>query len=135
MRYLINILISIAALTIFSTSGMSSSDLIEKSIVRIEVKEPGPVRITQAFVYREDGLSVVRGEAAFPIWKSFGIFSGHIDIDIVSPGNVALKKHNVPLVRKRIPKRRGRRAFFISRLETELSKGAIVRIAYHMGNH
>ena len=122
-------------LTIVSACTTFSPTLVEQGIVRTEIKETKPVRITQASVYREDGVTVVRGEAAFPAWQSFGISTGHIDIDVVVPGNDTLKTRNVSPISKRIPNKRGRRAFFVSRFESKLPKGAVLHISYHDGTH
>lgn len=135
MQSLARIVTSVMTLSIVSACAMFPPTLLEQGIVRTEIKESNPVRITRATVYREDGMTVVRGEAAFPAWQSFGIFTGHIDIDIAIPGNDVLKKRNVSLIRKRIPKERGRRAFFVSRFSIEPPKGTIVRVTHHEGTH
>lgn len=108
-----------------------SPTLIEQGIVQIDIKESNPVRITQVTVKREDGMMVVRGEAAFPVWYWFGNFTGHIAIDVVSPGSDAIKKRNLSLIRKRIPKKRGRKAFFVSNFAFDPPKGTVIHVAYH----
>lgn len=105
--------------------------LIEQGIVQTDIKESNPVRITQVTVKREDGMMVVRGEAAFPVWYWFGNFTGHIDIDVVSPESDVLKKRNLSLIRKRIPKKRGRKAFFVSIFAFDPPEGTIIHVAYH----
>lgn len=129
------ILTGLVALTVVSACAMSSPTLVEQGIVRTKIKESHPVRITRATVYREDGKIVVSGEAAFPAWQWFGVFRGHIDIDIIVPGNETLKTRNVSLIRKRIPKKPGRRAVYMSKFEGELPKGTIVQVSYHEGSH
>ena len=114
---------------------MFTPDLIKQGIVRTDIEESEPVQVTHATVYREDEITVVRGEAAFPPWYSFGIFSGHIDLDIVLPAGKVIQRRNVSLVRKRLPKKRGRRAFFVSRFAIDPPKGTIVRVSYHQGLH
>lgn len=135
MRNSAKFLCSIAVFAIVSACVQFTPTLNEQGIVRTEIQESKPVSITHATVYREDSMTVVRGEAAFPPWNLFGHFTGHIDLDIAFPDGKVIEKHDVPLVRKRIPKKRGRRAFFVSRFNDDPPKGTIVRIAYHHGNH
>lgn len=108
-----------------------SPSLIEQGIVQTKIKESDAIRITQVTVYREDGMTVVRGDAAFPAWKPFKQFFDHVDIDVVAPEGTISEKRRSSLIRKRIPKKRGRRAFFISRLSFDPPRGTIVQVAYH----
>ncbi len=133
MLGLTKVLTCLSMFTIISACSLPSPTLVEQGIVRIEIKESNPIHITRVTAYREDAMTVVRGEAAFPMWKSFGIFSGHIDIDIAIPGNEVLQRRNVALVRTRIPKKRGRRAIFRSKFEFDFPKGTVANIAYHVG--
>lgn len=142
MRSMTKALTSLVTVAVVSACAVPSPTLVEQEIVRTEIEESYPVRITRATVYREDGKIVVSGEAAFPAGQWFGAFRGHIDIDVVVPGKETLKTRNVSLIRMRIPKKRGRRATFvsrravyISRYEGELPKGTIVKVAYHEGSH
>lgn len=105
--------------------------LIEQDIVQTNIKESNSVRITQVTVKREDGMMVVRGEAAFPAGNRLGYSTGHIDIDVVAPGSDVLKKRNLSLIRKRIPKKRGRKAFFVSNFAFDPPKGTVIHVAYH----
>lgn len=125
------VLSGLLALSMVSACAPLSPTLIEQKIVQAEIKESSPVRITQVTVKREDGMMVVRGEAAFPVWNWFGYFTGHIDIDVIAPGSDVLKKRNLSLIRKRIPKKRGRKAFFVSNFAFDPPKGTIVQVAYH----
>ena len=127
------ILTGVLMLSMVSACAPLSPTLSEQGIVQTEIKESSPVRITQVTVNREDGMMVVRGEAAFPVWNWFGYFTGHIDIDVVAPGSDVLKKRNLSLIRKRTPKKRGRKAFFVSIFEIDPPKGTIVQVAYHRG--
>ena len=131
MRILPKILTLVLVFSIVSACAIFSPTLIEQGVVRTEIKESSPVRITRVTVNREDGMMVVRGEAAFPAWKSFGYFTGHIDIDVVIPGLSVLKKRNLSLIRRRIPRKRGRKAFFVSKFLIDPPMGTIVQVAYH----
>lgn len=109
--------------------------LVEEGIVKIDIEETRPVRVFLATVYREDEQTVVRGEARFPVWVQFGMFRGHIDIDLAVPNGENIKKRNIRLVRKKIPKKSGRRASFVARFPDDLLTGTIVHISYHEGTH
>ena len=135
MRNSVKILCLFTVFAIVSACVQFTPTLSEQGIVRTEIQESKPVSITHATVYREDSMTVVRGEAAFPSWNSFGHFTGHIDLDIAFPNGNMIERRNVSLIRKRIPKTRGRRAFFVSRFSDDPPKGTIVRISYHDGKH
>lgn len=135
MRSLIGVLSRLAPMMLVSACTLFAPTLVEQGVVRMDVKESEPVSVKHATVYREDGMTVVQGEAAFPPWVAFGHFTGHIDIELDLPNGEVVKKQNVRLIRKRIPKKRGRRAYFISRFALNPSLGTIVHVAYHDGRH
>ncbi len=135
MRPIPRNLISLAILAIVPACASFPPTLVEEGIVKIDVEE---TRLVQAFnttVNREDEQTVVRGEAKYPIWVQFGTFRGHMDIDLAVPNGEAIKKRDIQLIRKRIPKKSGRRAFFVARFPVDPLKGTIVRIRYHEGTH
>lgn len=132
-RTLSKLLTGVLLLSMGSACALPSPTLSEKGVVQTEIKESSPVRITNVTVRRVDGMMVVRGEAVFPIWHWFGKFTGHIDIDVVAPGSDVLKKRNLSLIRKRIPRKRGRKAVFVSNFEFDPTKGTIVQVSYHRG--
>lgn len=131
MQVLPKLLIGVLAFGFVSACASLSSPLIEQGIVQTEIKESSHARITRVTVKREDGMMVVRGEAAFPAWNTLGYFTGHIDIDVVAPGQDVFKKRNLSLIRKRIQKKRGRKAIFVSKFEIDPPKGTTVQVAYH----
>tara|TARA_R110000868_G_scaffold107438_1_gene293991 strand:- start:14832 stop:15257 length:426 start_codon:yes stop_codon:yes gene_type:complete len=128
-------LIALSTLGLVSACGLFPPTLVEQDIVRLEIEKTQPIWVSTASVYMEDDKTVVRGEARYPMGAHFGFFSGHIDIDLTLPNGEVFKKRNVRLIRKRIPKRSGRRATFVSRFPLDPSKGTIVHIEYHLGEH
>tara|TARA_R110002110_G_scaffold106809_1_gene267600 strand:+ start:76 stop:501 length:426 start_codon:yes stop_codon:yes gene_type:complete len=128
-------LVALSTLGFVSACGSFPPTLVEQDIVRLEIEKTQPVWVSTASVYREDDNTVVRGEARYPMGTHFGIFSGHIDIDLTLPNGEVFKEQNVRLTRKRIPKRSGRKASFVSRFPVNPSKGTVVHIEYHLGDH
>ena len=135
MNSSVGVLIGVAPLILVAACALFSPNLVEQGTVRLDIKESKPVSVTHVTAYHEGGITIVRGEAAFSPWVAFGHFIGHIDIEIDSPGSEVLKKRYVPLMRKRLPKKRGRRANFISRIAFEVSKGTTIKVSYHEGDH
>lgn len=134
MRVFQKVLFGIVIFSTVSACARFSPSLIEQGIVQTEIGKSDSIRITRVTVYREDGMTVVRGEAAFPAWKPFGRFTGHIDIDIVAPEGDVLKKRSTSLIRKRRPRKRSQRAYFVSRFAIDPPKGTIVQVAYHQAS-
>ena len=135
MRIILKTLLSLSILAGVAGCGLFPPTLVDEGIVKIDIVESRPVWVSRVTVYREDNLTVVRGEAQYPTGVHFGLFRGHIDIDFILPGGKTVKKRDIRLVRKRIPKRSGRKAAFISRFSIEPPYGTIVRVAYHPGTH
>ena len=128
----------LAALPIVATASACVSlpqSLVEKGVVTIDTEQTGRIYVSSVRVYRDGGETVIRGEARHPISKQFGTFNGHIDIDLTLPDGESMRKHKVGLVRKKVPKTRGRRAAFVARFAVEPPKGTIVRVVYHDGPH
>ena len=125
----------VAPVILISGCAPFSPSLVEQGRVEIKIEESEPVSVTRATVYRGNGMTVVRGEARYPVRKLHGIFKGHIDIDLTLPNGEVFKERNVRLTRKRIPKKRGRKASFVSRFPVDLPKGTVVHIGYHVGAH
>lgn len=109
--------------------------LVEQGVVTFDIRQSEPVRITSATAYREDGEIVIRGTAAFPTLRSYGVFSGHVDMEIAMPNGERIFRNNVPVNRKRIPKVRGRKAYFVTRVKFDPPKGTVVYLTYHHGPH
>ena len=128
-------LIALSALALVSACGLFPPTLVEQDIVRLEIEETRPVWVSTASVYRDNDETVVRGEARYPMGTHFGFFSGHIDIDLMLPNGEVFKERNVRLTRKRIPKRSGRKATFVSRFPVDPPEGTVVHIGYHVGPH
>jgi len=128
-------LIALSTLGLVSACGSFPPTLVEQDIVRLEIEKTRPVWVSTTSVYREDDNTVVRGEARYPMGTHFGIFSGHIDIDLTLPNGEVYKEQNVRLTRKRIPKRSGRKASFVSRFPVDPPKGTVVHVGYHVGDH
>ena len=135
MRSLIRTLSGLTIVMLVSACAITVPNPVEPEIVQIEVKSSFPISITQAYVYRHDGKTILRGEAAFPTWRWFGNFTGHIDIEVSVPGSDAVKMNNISLTRMRIPKKRGRRAIFVSKIADSPTNGTIVHVSYHEGEH
>lgn len=122
-------------LTLVSACALFPPSLIEQGVVTVDIEKTQPVYVSHATVYREAGETVVSGEARFPIWVRYGMFRGHIDVDVASPNGDVLKQHEIKVVRRRIPKVAGRRAGFSTRFSVPPVQGTIVHIAYHEGKH
>jgi len=135
MRSIAKITIILSMAGSVTGCGLFPPTLVDEGIVKTEIVNSRPVSVSSANVYREDNLTVVRGEARYPMGVHFGMFSGHIDIDFILPSGKSVQKHDIRLTRKRIPKRIGRKAVFISRFSVDPPRGTIVRIAYHIGGH
>ena len=108
---------------------------IQVERVRIDIEKSEPVSVTRATAYRTGGITVIQGEAGYPITTHYGNFRGHIDIDLTLPNGEVFKTRNVAITRKRIPKKRGRKATFSSRFSVDPPKGTVVHIRYHAGPH
>lgn len=121
---------AIATSAVLAACSMFTPTLVEQGIVKFEIQKSSPVSITSATAYREGNETVIRGIAAFPSTVCCGHFTGDIDVDIRLPDGEVVKKHDVPLRCMRVPKQRGRRAFFVIRLDREFSKGTVIRVAY-----
>lgn len=107
----------------------------ERGVVRVEIQKSEQVRITSASVFDEGGRTVVRGEARFPVTSINRFFSGHIDVTMRLPNGRVIKHSEVGLTMKRIPKRRGRQARFVSKFPPKPPIGTVVQISYHTGVH
>lgn len=127
--------IRLAPVLLVSACALFPPSLVEQGIVRMDIGKSKPVSVKKATAYLEDGTTIVRGEAAFPSSSTSRHFTGHIDIKIVMPDGKVTAKNNVKLFPKRIPKKRGRRAFFVSKIDFEASEGAVVHVTYHSGVH
>jgi hypothetical protein len=127
--------IRLAPVLLISACALFPPSLVEQGIVRMDIGESKPVSVRRATAYLEDGTTIVRGEAAFPSSSTSRHFTGHIDIKIVMPDGKVTAKNNVKLFPRRIPKKRGRRAFFVSKFDFEASEGTVVHVTYHNGAH
>lgn len=128
-------LVALSTLGLVSACGLFPPTLVEQDIVKLDIENTRPVWVSRASVYMEDDKTVVRGEARYPMGTHFGFFSGHIDIDLTLPNGEVFKERNVRLTRKRIPKRSGRKASFVSRFPVNPPRGTVVHIGYHLGDH
>lgn len=135
MNSLLRKLIALTALGFVSACGTFPPTLVEQDIVRLDIEKTLPVSVSTASVYMEDGKTVVWGEARYPMGTHFGFFSGHIDIDLTLPNGEVFQEENVRLTQKRIPKKSGRKAFFVSRFPVNPTRGTIIHIEYHVGAH
>lgn len=124
-----------APLLLVSACTLFPPTLVEQGSVRIDIEKSEPVSVTRATAYRTGGITVIQGEAGYPITTHYGNFRGHIDIDLTLPNGEVFKTRNVALTRKRIPKKRGRKATFSSRFSVDPPKGTVVHIRYHAGPH
>ncbi len=127
--------IRLAPVLLISACALFPPSLVEQGIVRMDIGESKPVSVRRATAYLEDGTTIVRGEAAFPSSSTSRHFTGHIDIKIVMPDGKVTASNNVKLFPKRIPKKRGRRATFVSKFDFEASEGTVVHVTYHNGAH
>lgn len=127
--------IRLAPILLVSACALLPPTLVEQGIVRMDIGKSKPVSVKKATAYLEDGTTIVRGEAAFPSSSTSRYFTGHIDIKIVMPDGKVTAKNNVKLFPKRIPKKRGRRAFFVSKIDFEATEGTVVHVTYHSGVH
>lgn len=109
--------------------------IVAARTVKIEILKSSPVSITWATISREGNDAVIHGIARFPTWVAFGKFAGHVDIDVVLSNGETITRHDVRLVPKRIPKIRGRKAFFVARLATDIREVTILRIKYQDATH
>ena len=125
----------IAAILILAACSSVQTNLVETGSVKLDIKKSHPVRISNATVYQEVGRIVIRGEARYPIFVDFGMFPGHVDIEVELPNGSTIERHSVRLVLKRIPKKSGRRASFTTSFQLELPKNTAIRIAYDEGTH
>lgn len=135
MRKKFRCLLALPVLVSLVGCGLTTPSLTEQGIVKVEAAKSRPVWISTTHVYRENNETVVRGEAKHPMSSHFGTFGGHIDVEFILPDGKTITKQDIRLVRKRIPKRRGRRAVFVSRFDFNPPRGTIARIAYHNGAH
>ncbi|MDC3346970.1 hypothetical protein OAW32_00055 [bacterium] len=127
--------IRLAPILLVSACALFPPSLVEQGIVRIDIGKSKPVSVKKATTYVDDGTTVVRGEAAFPSSSFSRHFTGHIDIKIALPDGKVIAQNNVKLFPKRIPKKRGRRATFVSSFDVELPKGTVVHVTYHDRRH
>tara|TARA_R110000787_G_scaffold253717_1_gene359083 strand:- start:1075 stop:1494 length:420 start_codon:yes stop_codon:yes gene_type:complete len=135
MKPISRILIVFPLLSMLAGCGLFPPTLVDQGVVKIEIQESEPVRVSSATAYRDDGLTVVRGEARFPSWVRHGIFKGHIDIGLILPNGEITNKYDIQLRPRNRPRMHGRRASFISRFDIDPPRGTIARIGYHDGAH
>lgn len=110
--------------------------LDESGVVELKIssRDKSP-RIFMVSAYRISGGMEVRGQLGYPIRNWFGMFPGHVDLTIKSPGKKEFTIHDFAVVRKRIPKKRGRTGFFVARVATDTPKGTRVTVEYSDEKH
>tara|TARA_R110000787_G_scaffold94150_5_gene196745 strand:+ start:511 stop:930 length:420 start_codon:yes stop_codon:yes gene_type:complete len=108
----------------------------EAGIVEIAVvqKEHSPA-IYFVYAYRASDEIVVRGRLKHPVWSWFGMFPGHIDLTVNRPDAKRITLHDIAVHPRRIPEKRGREAFFVARLATDIPVGTELAVEYTEEDH
>lgn len=89
----------------------------------LSIGQDRSVQVSKVSVTREDGMITVRGDARFPSSVAFGIFRGHIDVNVDIPGEKGFTLHNVKLNRRRLPRKHGRTAYFVAHIPMQSQPG------------
>ena len=135
MNSISKILIALPVLGTVAGCGLFPPTLVDQGIVKVDIQKTRPISVSTATVYRDDGQTVVRGEARFPTWVQHGIFRGHIDVVLALPDGEIVSQHDIRLTPRNTSGAHGRTATFISRFDIELPQGSTASIQYHDGTH
>lgn len=110
--------------------------LDEAGIVEIEISQKDkPPRVYFVHAYRSSGETVIRGRLKYPVWSWYGMFPGHIDLTFSPLHGEKTTLHDVAVIPKRIPKKRGREAFFVGRIATDIPEGTRIIVEYSEKKH
>lgn len=126
-------IIAARLLSLLLLSGCSafSPTLDETGIVAFEIiQRESPPDISFVRAIRSSKKTVIRGQLKYPTWIWFKTFPGHMDITIEPLEGEKNTMHDVAIIRKRLPKKRGREAFFVARYGANVAKGTRVTVEY-----
>ena len=126
----------LVSLFILPGCSLFSPTLNETGVVDVEIiRRESPPRISHVSVYRSSDKIVIRGLVKYPDWTWFKTFLGHMDITVKPPEGEIITMHDVAVVPKRLPKKRGREAFFVARVGADTPKGTRITVEYSDEKH
>ena len=85
--------------------------------------------------YRSSDKTVIRGQLKYPVWTWFKLFPGHVDVTVEPPGDEKITMHDIAIIRKRLPKKRGREAYFVARVASDAPRGTRITVEYSDKKH
>lgn len=135
MNFILRTLIALPVLGTVAGCGLFPPTLVDQGIVKVDIQKTRPISVSTATVYRDDGQTVVRGEARFPPWVRHGIFRGHVDVELLLPDGEIVSQHDIRLTPRNRSGEHGRKATFISRFDIEPPRVTTALIQYHNGTH
>lgn len=126
----------LAALPIFAACSALESDLIGQGVVTTVIEDSQSTQINSVTVFLIDGDVVIKGNVEAPKrYYSFSKISGHIDIDIISPGKPKRSLTNISMYPYRLLNKGARQTRFSAYYPEYLSKGTVIRFRLHKGKH
>jgi hypothetical protein len=126
--FLFVVIFSIATIVI-STYASNQVNLVENGTVSLEFVPNKGIPVSKAYVYQDGGDLVILGK----VKRSYGSanVTGHVDIEILDPDGITLKKTTATHVPRIVRRKGARETSFTVRLPIIPPKGASIRLSYH----
>lgn len=127
--------LALLALAISLALGCASSraNLLRRGEVSVQTEAPRHITLSVSGVYQVENQVEVSGR----VWRHrsspSGLYTGHIDAEIVHPDGKVTSFHDVASRLSNIRKGLGRRAFFVAKIEGRLDQGSKLRLEFHRG--
>lgn len=111
------------------------SNLAQDDRVTIQTESPRKVSLSVSGVYQRGGFVEVSGRVWRHRLSPTGIYSGHVDVEVVVPDGTISTTTGVPTYPRFI--RRGLRhtARFSAQVEAQVQQGTVIRLEFHRGSH
>jgi hypothetical protein len=105
-------------------------DLVRTGTVLIEYVPSPKIYVSEAYVYQDGNRLVVSGKVKRRHASAISS-SGHVDITILSPEGLIIKKASTLFLPRIIPRKGAQESLFTARFSVIPPQGSKIRVAFH----
>lgn len=127
--------ISLAALVALPACASGVANLARGRQLTIQTESPPKITLSVSGIYQKGETVEINGRVWRHRMSPSGLYSGHVDVEIVDPDGTVAASTGVPTFPRFIRRGLGRTARFSTQVSAQIEPGTVVRLSFHRGKH
>lgn len=125
----------LAAVLVLPACLSGVSNLAHDDRVTIQTESPRKVSLSVSGIYQRGEYVEVSGRVWRHRLSPSGLYSGHVDVEVVDPDGKISTTAGVPTFPRFIKRGLRHTARFSAQIEAQIERGTVVRLKFHRGKH